>query len=219
MDDISLEKFIKSYIDFEQQLRKVNEVMSNGDSTREFVQGFASAMAGREAGKTGYSNPNFSLQGLIEASQQGPEYFEKWVEENAPAPCPAVVAIMRFSLGEGMEFMYNGFSAGLDSGDIQSAMKAVQVGVVLSKAIEIVNSAPHAKDVPDLTFETIHDLISLYDPAYLCDAVRAELEGLGINYAEMQHTVASYVTQLQEAHKTAVETVTAAQREGGFPSR
>jgi hypothetical protein len=165
--------------------------VNNEDEAQDFLlsEGFTNG-AGQEAqeGLTGEPNPNLSIRGLLDALADGS--FEDWVRDNAPKPCPATVAIMKFTHREMIEHAEQVAVAASEVGNPRIVAEAFQVNQWLKKSLAKLEEASAGVNEPEFTFDDAHELLSLSNPGFLCEAQVKANKAIGFDGERAINTVA-----------------------------
>lgn len=117
---------------------------------------------------------DFDLKGLIAAAQQGPKALSEWMDVNGPKPCPATVAITRFAHEQMLHHFSQMLEIALNHDEAREALGLAIAARTIEDSLQRMEEIiPHFEDVPELTYGYMHALLSLANPAYVCDSQAA----------------------------------------------
>lgn len=156
---------------------------------------------------SGYPAEGFSIEKLLEAAANG--NISEYVRMYAPKPCPAALAIRRFVLKMVLEVAEEEVDMAIESGAMGAAMKAFTVMKWVENsvmALEKVAEDHGLTDTPILEFNTLHALLSMADPAWLCQMQKDAAEAKGFPLDTATATVREFLEKMP-THKERAETL------------
>ena len=104
---------------------------------------------------------------LIEGDFEG---LRAMIRANTPKPCPATIAILRFVHTEMLDHVSAVGGMALEAGNLREGLTAVSVGKWIEKSLAQLNEAAEGVDSPELDYSFLHSVMSVANPAWICEA-------------------------------------------------
>lgn len=98
------------------------------------------------------------------------EGAKQMIRDTMPKPCPATVAILRFNHSEMIDHVETVGMMAMEAGNLREAITAAAICKWIEKSLAQLNEAAEGIESPELTYDYLHSVMSVSDPAWVCEA-------------------------------------------------